>query len=261
MNRTLDCMNSWENSHNAEKRRRGLEIICVIIRYIHSTRTVVDRESLYKKLDNLFHLDIQNESCLRPTEPVVIIANHPKLVPELLVSNQIMGWVGHPERFLQHKDSHAVANIIITFVISRICRELEVENHITIGRSFGVDNLAESMSCSMIGNRVGLKEVYRSLDTKPDHSICIFPEGGVKNLNVFDRGYLAIALRQNIGVIIPTVWNQLLLPDGEFRVVIHDPIKLQADLNSKKTRSLNTIIHQKMQQMAVDAGVYSDLNH
>jgi hypothetical protein len=225
-----------------DRRSQQINLMMVVVRFLHGKRSDIDVDKMYCELDGLLDYSIENRGVqFDQSQRIMIISNHPSATRNLLLHNSMVGLVGDSEKEFLYSYSHVVINILLLFFLLRLCNKIGIKDYVVLGKSIGLDSLSTCLDTMVLDDCLGnLRHTHSAIKNDINKSIVIFPEGRRADLESFQSGFLGIARHIGAQIIIPVIMSPVIDPTRQFRMVIHKPIVVaKFDIANSRNRKLS----------------------
>jgi len=199
----------------SEHRKKYLDIS---YRYFHDE---IGIEELYKKIEQIIPIET-DEIDLPADERIMLIANHPAASDSLsLPAEQISGLKGG-----NHRNFPSFWFPIVRQALLR--KTFGERRFLTLAYDIGWREAMQEMSHLLMSHKGNgrCQKIISCMEKEKDCSLVIFPEGGVRNLEIFHTGFFYIACALDIKYLVVGTFTPLLSLEekNEFKIIYTENI-------------------------------------
>ncbi|MFA5993584.1 MAG: hypothetical protein WC823_01340 [Parcubacteria group bacterium] len=172
--------------------------------------------TLYAKLKEIIHINVDRIN-LPVDERIMLIANHPAAEDDLtLPAENISGLKGGNHRNFPSFWFPVVRQLLFAEALGE-------RRFLTLAHDIGWSEAMREMSHLIINHSGGgrCQEIISCMRKERDCSLVIFPEGGMRNLEIFHTGFFYIACALKIKYLVVGAFSPLLSLGGknEFKII------------------------------------------
>lgn len=217
------------------------EYLDISYRYFHDEISI---EELYEKIEHIIPIEA-DEIDLPANERIMLIANHPAASDSLsLPAEQISGLKGGNYRNFP--------SFWFPIVRQTLLRKAFGERRfLTLAYDIGWRRAMQEMSHLLMSHKgTGrCQRIISCMEKEKDCSLVIFPEGGVRNLEIFHTGFFYIACALDIKYLVVGTFTPLLSLEekNKFKIIYTENI-------DTLTKSVRNFVNTQQHRMKKSVG-------